>query len=285
MQARYGFEKRDLRSSRRPPAPIVAFEAATELALEDDWPVGEIAPDLVRDVLVPSRLLASSDCLDVYREMYARRIEEMLAASHPAVREALGEDEFGELVAASLDMQPERDRDLARAGDRFVEFLAQWPGISPERREWLHELALLEQTILVVRRAPRNPMLQIDAVTSVPQNKWNDARLIPISALRVCGFRHPVHEVHAAFVAGARIVAPPRRATWIAICRQQGTVHCLALSRRAHHMLTDLIAGRSLSDAIFERFRTAADLTTQRRVYAWLRAWVSHGFFQSVQAN
>jgi hypothetical protein len=88
----------------------------------DDDVVTDIAPDLLRDVILPSNLLSSDECSDEYRRMYALRVEQTIATDHADLRRALGEGRFVALVRNFLATETSAI-DAERAAHRFGEFL------------------------------------------------------------------------------------------------------------------------------------------------------------------
>jgi hypothetical protein len=88
----------------------------------DDDVVTEIAPDLLRDVILPLDLLSKDECSDDYRRMYALRIEREIAARSLDLRRALGEGRFAALVRNFL-ANSVGAIDVARASRSFAAFL------------------------------------------------------------------------------------------------------------------------------------------------------------------
>jgi hypothetical protein len=114
----------------------------------DDAVVTDVAPDLLRDVILPTELLASDECSDDYRHLYATRVEEEIARDHTALRQALGEGRFAALVRNFLASE-RSSRNLARASARFAEFLRaeaqRDPGVWIARTIALHRRTAVER--------------------------------------------------------------------------------------------------------------------------------------------
>jgi hypothetical protein len=108
----------------------------------DDDVVTDIAPDLLRDVILPSELLASDECSADYRRLYAQRVEEAIATDHEDLRRALGEGRFAALVRNLLATLPTAG-DVARAARAFAAFL---------RAEAEHDPALFVARAVALRR-------------------------------------------------------------------------------------------------------------------------------------
>lgn len=119
---------------------MVAYSRASR-AIDDDV-VTDIAPDLMRDVILPSDLLASDECSDDYRHLYAQRVEEAIASEHEDLRRALGEGRFAALVRNFLASSSAAG-DIARAARSFAAFL---------RAEAEHDPALWIARAVALRR-------------------------------------------------------------------------------------------------------------------------------------
>lgn len=237
----------------------------------------------VDDVLLPARLLDASECLDIYRRMYRVRIEEALTSDYPALRAVLGAAEFRRLASDYIDLHPSRTYDLARVGDGLPQFVGEWPGIDRARRGWVVELTRLERAVHQAHDVARPQRLSLGEIASVPTEAWADLALVPADGLQVLAFQHPVGAVYAAFLADETLVAPRRHGSWIAVYRDGHGVRCLPLSRRAHHLLSALIAGLPLGAALTQEVGVKPRPNVQRRVESWLFTWVRRGLFQQIR--
>jgi hypothetical protein len=245
--------------------------------------VGDLAPDLLRDVLLPHRLLSSSDCLDVYRRMFVDRVEQILALRLPAVRDAVGEEPFGELVRDYLLTYPAGTEDLTLAGDSFPEYLELAPPVERSRRPWLAELARLERAVARAALHPAEPELDERAL---PDDLcWERVRFEPAGSLALIAFRYRTDTVYAQWVHGKAIAAPERRAQYVAILRQGTQVQRASMSRRAWALLAALSAGRPLGEAAAEELGPGAPERLERRARPWVRAWITNGFFRQAHAG
>ena len=132
------------------PAPVRPLALVRECETEIDAydATIEMAPDLLRDVILPSAVLASSDCPDVYRNMYCERIEELLGREYPATRAALGDELFTVVVREVLATKPASARALTRAGDRLPEFLAATRLLARDEAAKIAQLAARERVSL-----------------------------------------------------------------------------------------------------------------------------------------
>jgi hypothetical protein len=88
----------------------------------DDGVVADVAPDFLRDVVLPSGVLSNDQHGRDYRHLCAMRIEGELARDQAALRLALGEGRFAALVRQFLVSQHSIGA-LTEAPKRFTAFL------------------------------------------------------------------------------------------------------------------------------------------------------------------
>lgn len=251
---------------------------ATELATE-------MAPDLLRDVILPSAVLSSSDCLDVYRRMYADRVELLLGREHPATRAALGDELFQALVRDYIDSSPANAHVLTKAGERLPDYLAETRLLPREKAAWIAELAAFERSLARAATADSGETLTAEALGELPLDRWDSARLEAAPSLELHAFEHRIDELYEAWQRSGEVEAPLRRGQWLAIFRQGSQVQRVAMTRRAWLVLAGLCAGRPLASAFHDPFGATSRAATQRRVRAWLRAWIANGLFRTVHAS
>lgn len=229
--------------------------------------------------ILPSRTLAPEQRLDIYRDMYAIRMEEALEADYPAVAAMLGHHDFHPLVNAYVQAYPSTTYTLNRLGDAFPQFIAQrWP-----RRRALHELARLELAMTEVFDEEESPLIDASAIANVPPHEVASMRLVPIRALRLLAFEYPVNDLFQRFRDEKPLRAPRRKATWLAIHRRDYSVMRLPLGERAFALLKFICDGATIGDAIVE-FASRFDAPPrQEELFAWFRDWTAAGLFTAIE--
>ena len=243
----------------------------------------DLAPERLADVVLPSRTLAPAERLGIYHGMYLLRMEEALETDYPALKHFLRPDGFRRLVRDYVGSFPSRSYTLNRLGDRLPEFVLAAPGL--RHRGFCHDLARLELAMTEVFDEAETPSLSAEAVAAVPPERWAEVRLRPIAALRLLALRYPV----SAYVDSVRDEAhrhprPRRQDGWVAVFRRDYGVSRMELSRPGHDLLGELVAGRSLGDAVTtasrRRGRSGARET---QLYRWFRQWMASGLFMGLE--
>lgn len=254
--------------------------------LDDEDASGDIAPDLLRDVILPSQLLASADCLDVYLSMFALRLEEALEARFPAVRSIVGELAFGRLC---------RDHALACAAAhlgadeveaRFAGHIAASERLEPAHRGWLADLARLERAIELAGAAEETTTLTLAELVDVPRERWYCTHLVPSESVQLLALEHQVDGAYDAWLDGDLPGEPLRHAQWLVVHGTgDGRIERVSLPRRAFLLLSALCVGRSLRDAIDAALGAHARPETQHRLFQWLCSWVAGGMFRALETR
>lgn len=254
---------------------------------EDDAVASETAREALgaadlADVILPSATLTATERVGIYHGMYLLRMEEALASDYPGLKHFLGDHDFFELVRGYVQRHPSRSYSLNPLGDHIPEYVKEAPGI--RRPEFCAELAQLELAVTQVFDERETPALSAEKLAAVAPDDWEHARLEPIAAFRLLAFRYPVN-AYLQTVRDDNHDHPKirRKEEWVAVYRRDYGVFRLELSRAAHDLLADLVAGRSLGEAL-----TAASKRGRRgapnedTLFKWFREWVSAGIFRSV---
>lgn len=262
--------------------------ADKELADVQHWFQSVVVdPDEPRDdeaaaVILPSPTLSPAERIGIYHGMYPLRMEEALASDYPALKHFLGDHHFRRFVHAYVQKHPSRSYTLNRLGDHVPDFIADYENL--QRRDFCHELARLELAITEVFDAEEVKPLGTAEIEATPQEAWGAARFAPVPAFRLLAFHYPVND-YLQSVKDDDHDHPKakRKDNWVAIHRRSFSLYRLDLTRPAHDLLADLVAGRALGDAI----ETALTRRGRRRpssdeLFRWFRDWVSGGIFRSV---
>ena len=267
------------------PARPLALARDCEIELDAYDAAIEMAPDLLRDVILPSAVLSSSDCLDVYRRLYSERIEILLGREHPATRAALGDELFAAVVRAFLAAHPASAHVLTKVGERLPEFLAETRLLTREHAAWVAELAALERSLARAAAADADDALTPAELDAIDVDAWETAHLEAAPSVELHAFEHRIDELYESWLEDGHVLPPLRRGQWLVIVRQGTRIQRIPLTRRAWLVLAGLCAGRPLASALHDPFGCVSRPATQRRVISWLRAWVASGFFRTVHAR
>jgi hypothetical protein len=239
----------------------------------------------VPDVFLPSDELSSEERVGVYAGMYFARLIEVLEEEFPALVHLLGHERAHALFHGYVVAHPSRHYSLNVLGKRLEAYLRDEAG-ALEPRAFAIELARLERAIQDVFDAPECTSLAADAITRVPPERWASARLVPIPALALFSFEHPVNAWYQAFKDDEPVPVPAPEPSTLAVFRQEGRVWRMDLSRPQHALLSELVNGRTLEHALGELERSGfalAELAPE--LQGWFRTWASEGFFARVETE
>jgi hypothetical protein len=237
----------------------------------------------IEDVILPSRTLEPADRVGIYQAMYLMRMEEALESDYPALKHLIGDRAFRDLVSDYVAAHPSVSYTLNRLGDRFADFVGEWPGV--KRPAVCHDLARLELAIAEVFDAPEVEPLGEAEIAAVPAASWEKARLQPIEAFRLLSLRYPVN----AYLQSVRDQDHghpdlKRKDTYVAVYRRNYSVWRNDLSQPAHDLLTDLVAGKPLGKAVAAALaRGGRRAPTPDQLFRWFREWAVGGIFRSVR--
>jgi hypothetical protein len=263
---------------------VVVHVGSIDEALASKGARAQVPPEKLGEVILPSRTLSPAERVEIYQGMYPLRMEEALGIDYPALQRLLGPRGFRSLVRDYVGSFPSRSYTLNRLGDHLPAFILEAPGL--RHRGFCHDLARLELALTEVFDEVETPSLSAEAVAAVPAEEWPAARLRPIAALRLLAVRYPVN----AYVESIREDRAPRHPRllrkdgWIAVYRRDYGVHRLELSRAAYGLLSELVAGRPLGEAVTAAARRRGPSAARpAQLYRWFREWMKGGMFRAIE--
>jgi hypothetical protein len=245
----------------------------------------EIESALLPRVIRENGALTPLERLGIYHDMYPLRMYDTLAGDYPGLEHFLGHGAFHDLVRAYTRVHPSRSYTLNRLGDHLPEFVRS---ASVRRPEFCHELARLELAVTHVFDEAETPRLTEAEIASVPPAAWEGAVLRPVAAFRLLTFRYPVNAYLQTVKDDDHDHHPKARLKdeWVAVYRRDYGVYRLALSRPAHDLLSDLVAGIPLGEAIARALRSGGRRApSETELFRWFREWVSAGIFRAVETR
>ena len=266
---------------------VVVHPGATPAAPGAPAARAEVPPGTVADLIRPSLTMSALERIGIYQGMYLLRMEDALAGDYEALRHLLGEDRFFDLVRGYVQEYPSRHFSLNRLGDHLPEYVLRAPGLA-RRRAVCHDLARLERAMGRVFDAPETPHLTAHAIAAVPPEAWEHARLVPIAAFALLAFRYPVVAYLDSVSDEPDHAHPPlrRQDTWAVVYRRDYTVWRQELTRPAHHLLSLLVAGRTVGDAVATVLRPRGrNRPTEDDLFRFFREWTAAGLFQSIESQ
>lgn len=157
---------------------------------------------------------------------------------------------------------------------------ADWP-------DFLIDLARLETTIDQVFDGPgveNEKLLDEESLARIAPDAWPAARLAPAVCLRLLAFRFPINDYYTAFRQGKEPDLPAHEESFLAVTRRDYTVWRFPLSRPQYDLLSALVAGRTVGEAIAQAAEHSEDLDgLSASLKNWFALWTANGFFQGIE--
>ncbi len=239
----------------------------------------QAAVDLA-NIVLPSKVLASVERLDIYAHMYYARLLEVLVVEYPTTRQILGPVEFARVCRRFLLRNPSKHRTLNRLSEKFPEFLAR--NLPRGHRNGLAiDVARIERTMEEVFDAKRAEPLAAAEFASIGANEWQRVRLTVVPALRLLKLRYPANDYMNAVRRGRKPRIPRPRPTFAIVYRRAYQVYRRDQEPAQFRLLVALAAGRTLAQAVRSSVSSkqggAERLATT--LGAWFRDWAAAGLF------
>ncbi len=266
------------------------------IASEDARRHLDITTDEIEKVITRSNALTAAERLAIYSRAYHGRLLECLRAEFPVLLHALGGELFDRFAFDYLEQYPSETYTLARLGEKFPRYLAETrpdrDAAQDSRESWpdfIIDLATLEREFSEVFDGPGVEGQSLDveselmeALRSAP---WSEVRLVTVPCLRLLTFRYPVNAYFAAVRKKENPDLPERANTFLAVTRRNYNVFLYDLSQQQYELLSALIAGESVAQAISLAAKsTPSDGgTPAANVHESLHNWATLNFFSAVR--
>ncbi|MBL8193159.1 MAG: putative DNA-binding domain-containing protein [Blastocatellia bacterium] len=244
----------------------------------------EIPFDEALKFIKPSKTLNQYERLALYRSMYILRLVDVLKIDYPALAEFLGEDDYPEFVDKYLQVHPSRSYNLSFLSYNIPNFIKTAPKIKD--RGFLYDLASLELALSYVFDAEETPVLTKEDIAAIAPEIWETAKIIPITAFRLLALKHNANQyLQAVQDEDKKLPKAKKIDSWVAVYRRDYKLWRLPLNRDAYKLLSDIVAGKPLGEAIVSAIENSHEkdvAALQNQVFKWFQDWVSEGFFQKI---
>jgi hypothetical protein len=255
----------------------------------------DIAPERIEHVLTRSQAQTALERLSIYGSAYYARLIECLREEFPVLRHALGEEIFDGFAVGYLQEYPSQSYTLFKLAAHFPRYLAEScpdPGEDENGAanwsQFLIDLAALELAFNEVFDGPGTEgarLLDASHLGALAVERLPEARLVCVDCLRLLALRYPVHTYFTAVRRKEQVELPAAADTFLAVTRRDYVVRHYEVSRPAYQLLSALLTGQSIGEAI-QRAADAArpemqQLTTDLR--QWFHDWAAEGFFRAVE--
>jgi hypothetical protein len=222
---------------------------------------------------ISAQHIAAQVRLDVYRNAYYTRLEEALAHDFPALLAALGDHDFGRLMAEYLRAHPSSSptlRDLGHA-------LPQW--LRAQGKAEHADLAALEWAVLNAFDAADVTLLDQEVLAQVAPEDWATLSVRLHPSLTLLALNSNAADFWRARQMGlSQPMLAPSALNWLVVARSaQGPV-LISVTETQHAVLTRLHRGESVATVCAELMSYATEQETPQLVAETLARAVASGW-------
>jgi hypothetical protein len=250
-------------------------------------------------IIRPNDRLSSFERLEIYNRQYWFRLYSSFEEDFPGLQAILGRAKFDKLMRAYLTDCPSESFTLRNLGSKLEAWLDQHPEHLGPHPRLARDMVRLEWAHIEAFDSEERPRLSAKKFAAIDEN--STLRLQP--HLRVLALSYPVDDLllevrtengsaassaNSANVARKRrrvrhIAAMKRRPIHLAIHRHENTVWYKELSPEEFGLLSALIDGKTLGDAIELALQDSALPEEQRAVFLQeaFASWSMLGWFTS----
>ncbi|MEK7412089.1 MAG: DNA-binding domain-containing protein [Planctomycetota bacterium] len=215
------------------------------------WLVGAITADQAPRKLdrLGGAAVAPAVGLGIYRHAYRARLVECLADDYPVLQALPGVEPFAALAHAVIAAHPSQEPTLNRYGRWLLRYLRAHPKATAHGR-LAYDLARLEWALVEAVHAPLAPAFAVASLAASKPRLLARARLVAVPSLRLIASRWSIDSCYRQFLRREPVVVPPCEAETVAVTRRSAGLHRLAVRAGEARLLTLLVRGRPLGQAL-----------------------------------
>jgi hypothetical protein len=273
---------------------VISHPGGVEIGMESNAAQENlpIKAQQIESIIAPSRALSGRERLEIYAQAYYARLIECLRAEFAMLVRAIGEELFDQFAVDYLQRYPSTSYTLSDLGARFPTYLRETRPSDESEIGWpdfLIDLATLERTYSEVFDGPGIEELEPISPSALAQtsaDQWGQTRLVAAPCLRLTTLDYPVHRYYRQLRKNEDAIPPDEEPTHLAITRHDYTVRPLELEPTEHEVLSRLISGESLGDAIqqiAERSENIGEFAASLPV--WFERWMTERFFIAIDSG
>lgn len=286
----------NLAQLQREMAAAVMQPLTGEDEMRAESPDGRAMAEVARLFIAPNSRLTAFERLEIYNRQYWFRVLGALAEDFPALRAALGGDEFHALSIAYLTAHPSRSFSLRNLGSRLVAWLGENPQWGGRRHQLAVDIARIEWAFVEAFDGGEHTPLTLDQIATL--DAGSKLALQPHLSLLALNYaadeivlalhdrdRHETSEAGVgtdddATAAPAKLPRLRRRQSWIAAHRVDLSVYYRRLEREEFVTLMAIADGLPLAEALEAGFHDSkmAQARRTQKVREWFANWAELGW-------
>jgi hypothetical protein len=226
--------------------------------------------------------LSAAERVGIYADSYFYRLLECLGEDFPATQAVLGTDNFAALVKGYLLEHPPTEPSILYAGLYLADFLNDHP--LAERWPFIADLARLERAVLDVFHAADSPPLRIEALQTVPSEKWPALKLRTHPAVDIVHSEWRIADVLHSVEQGREWTDPKYKEASVLVWRQNAFVNYRNLEPVERDALVIVAKGASFA-AVCETMAAGAEEPNRVALIGRLMArWLADGIIMAADA-
>ena len=226
--------------------------------------------------------LSAAERVGIYADAYFYRLLECLGEDFPATQAVLGTDNFAALVKGYLLEHPPTEPSILHAGLYLADFLNDHP--LAERWPFIADLARLERAVLDVFHAADSLPLRIEALQTVPLEKWPALKLRTHPSVDIVHSEWRIADVLHTVEQGREWTDPKHEEASVLVWRQNALVNYRALEPVERDALVIVAKGASFA-AVCEAMAAGAEEPNRVALIGRLMArWLADGIIMAADA-
>ncbi len=260
---------KSFRDNIRPPETPLSYNE--ELAeMQDAILSGEGARMNPEERIVPKPDFEPSAQIQSYINGYRYRLFDIVYDDYPALRLALGKDQFNAMLHAFIEETPSEHFNIARYVESFPDYVKE------NQEPFFYELCTLETELSRIFDDAETQALTPEDIAGLDPETFLSEHLRPRTALRLLAFSYPVNEFYEAYLNNEKPDIPEKRTTFLVVYRHNDQMWRLPLEEREYLVLSSLFAGMPVGDALQASMPDDVE-SVMSDIGNWFSKWMNNG--------
>ena len=214
--------------------------------------------------------------LGVYVNAYRWRLFDVVAEDYPVLRSYLGKEQFDALITDFIEAVPPQHFNVAR----YATLLPAYQHTHATHDAFSHELCLLETAIARLADGEETDALTTERIAGITPEAFMESYVMPRKASQLFAFQHPVNAYYNAAKEDAPLPKTSEQVSFLAVFRHDDVVWRMNLEETEYHLLSKLVAGATVGEAL-----SALDETAAASVSEYFSRWMRNGLLTTVRLN
>lgn len=222
--------------------------------------------------IIPKADFSPEEQIQSYINGYRYRLFDLVYDDYPALRYAMGEQDFNDLLDQYIEDTPSQHFNIARYIERFPEY------VHGKAEPFFYELCILETVLSRIFDETETSVMTQEDMEGLGPEDFMITHLPPRAALKLLAFSYPVNDFYNAYLNEEEPEVPQKSPSFLVVYRHEDELWRLDLEEREYLVLSSIFNGLPVGEALSAAI-PEDDEEAMQAVGPWFTKWISNGLF------